>query len=103
MRLQKNYSTEHALIMVWLLIQYATLNSKGVAGMISMDLSKAFHCMPYDLLIVKLNAYHFGAESTRLTANCFSNRRHGVKICMTYSSWVKTKTGVPQGSVLDLQ
>ena len=31
-----------------------TLDSKGVASMISMDLSNAFDCMPHDLLIAKL-------------------------------------------------
>ena len=69
-------------------------DSKGVAGMISID------CMPHDLIVAKLNAYGFGIQSLRLIANCFSNRRQKVKIGTTYSNWLRTKTDAPQGSVL---
>ena len=62
---RKNYNAEQALIRVTEKIR-KTLDSKGVAGMISMDLSKAFDCMPHDLLIAKLNAYGFGTQSLRL-------------------------------------
>ena len=96
---RKKYNAEHALIRVTEKIR-KTLDSKGVAGMISMDLSKAFDRMPHDLLIAKLNAYGFGTQSLRLIANYLSNRKQRVKIGTTYSSWLKTKTGVPQGSVL---
>ena len=96
---RKNYNAEHALIRVTEKIR-KTLDSTGVAGMISMDLSKAFDCMPHDLLIAKLNAYGFGTQSLRLIANYLSNRKQRLKIGTTNSSWLKTKTGVPQGSVL---
>ena len=68
--------------------------------MISMDLSKEFDCLPHDLLIAKLNAHGFGAHSLRLIANYLSNRKQRVKIGTTYSRWLETKTGVPQGSML---
>ena len=42
----------------------------------------------------------FGAQSLRLIANYFLNTKRRVKIGTTYSGWLKTKTGVPQGSVL---
>ena len=70
----KNYIAEHTLIWVTEIIR-KTLDSKGVAGMISMDLSKAFNCMPQDLLITELNAYGFGDQSPRLIANYFSDWR----------------------------
>ena len=65
--------------------------------MILMHLSKAFDCMPNDLLIAKLKAYGFGL---RLIANYLSDRKQRVKVGSTYSDWLQTKTGVPQGSVL---
>ena len=52
---RKIYNAEHALIRVTEIL-HKTLDSKGVVGMISMDLSKAFDCMPQGLLIAKLNA-----------------------------------------------
>ena len=64
---EKNYNAEHALIRVTKKIP-KTLDSKGVAGMISMDLSKAFDCMPHDLLIAIIKCIWFwGTESK---ANC---------------------------------
>ena len=63
---RKKLSAKHALIRVVEKIR-KTLDSKGVLGMISMDLSKASDCMPHDVLIAKLNADAFGAESK---ANC---------------------------------
>ena len=96
---RKSYISEHALIRVTEKIR-KTLDSKGVAGMTSKDLSKAFDCIPHDLLIAKLNAYGFGAESLRLIANYLSNRRQRVKISTTYSIWLTKKNGTPQGCVL---
>ena len=96
---RKNYRAEHAHIRVIKKI-LKTLDSKGVVDKISMDLSKAFDCMPHDLLIAKLNTYGFEAQSLRLIANHFSNWKQRVKICTTYSGWLKTKTGVPHGSEL---
>ena len=55
--------------------------------MILMNLSKAFDCMPHDLLIANLKAYGFRLQGLRLTANYLSNRKQRVKVGSTYSDY----------------
>ena len=38
-----------------------------------MDLSRAFDCQPYDLIIAKLHAYRLDDDSLRLTRSYLSN------------------------------
>ena len=41
-------------------------DNKQFCAAILTDLSKAFHCIPYDLLIAKLDAYGFDQEALKL-------------------------------------
>ena len=41
-------------------------DNKQFCAVILTDLSKAFHCIPYDLLIAKLDAYGFDQEALKL-------------------------------------
>ena len=43
--------------------------------MVLMDLSKAFDCLPYDLLIAKLEAYSFGIKCLRFIHSYLFGRR----------------------------
>ena len=43
--------------------------------MVLMDLSKAFDCLPYDLLIAKLDAYGFGMKCLIFIYSCLSGRK----------------------------
>ena len=53
---RQNYSTQHVLIL--LLEEWGEgLDNNFVVGGLFMDVSKAFDCIPHDLLIAKLKAY----------------------------------------------
>ena len=65
-----------------------------------MDLSKAYDCLPHDLLPAKISAYGFDESAITLIANYLSNRYQRVKIGSTFSSYLEILRGVPQGSIL---
>ena len=74
----------------------------GVFGALLTDLSKAFDCIPDDLIIAKLEAYGFHIDALKLIHDYLSNRKQRVKVNDAYSSWKDTFYGVPQGSILGL-
>ena len=53
---RSGYSTNYILIRL-IEIWRHTLDNNLFAGAVLMDLSKAFNCIPHDLLIAKLHAY----------------------------------------------
>ena len=63
-------------------------------------MSKAFDCLPHDLLIAKLHAYGVDSKSLRILSSYLTNRKQRVRIGTSYSSWFDILTGVPQGSIL---
>ena len=65
-----------------------------------MDLSKAYVCLPHDLIIVKLEAYGFDSISLKLFHNYFSEWNQKVKIRSAISKWIDILTGIPQGYIL---
>ena len=69
-------------------------------GTILMDLSKAYDCLPHDLLIVKLEDYGIERKSPKLTYSYLSGRKQRVKVASHYGSYKQIKIGVPQGRVL---
>ena len=61
---RKAHSTQHAvfkLLQAW----QKELDNSGFIGTILMDLSKAYDCLPQDLLIAKLGAYGLDKFSLR--------------------------------------
>lgn len=70
------------------------------AGAILMDLSKAFDCIPHDLLLAKLEAYGVTEQSRNLLQSYLSNRHQRVKLGDHISSWLQIIKGVPQGSIM---
>ena len=101
---RKGLSTEHAtftltddILMVW--------NAKRHVGRVFCDVTKAFDCVNYDILLNKLK--HYGVQD--LTLNWFtsflSNRKQRTKLSIKddqiyYSTWGTVKQGVPQGLAL---
>ena len=96
---RKGYNTQHALLRLIDKIN-KSLDKKEKIGLFMMDLSKAFDCIPHELLIAKLHAYGFEKASLKLIYSYLKNRHQRVKINSTYSSWKEIINGVPQGSVL---
>ena len=65
-----------------------------------MDLSKAFDCLPHDLLKAKLKAYGLSVGAVDLLDSYLSNRRQRVKLGPPTSNWEPRFKSVPQGSIL---
>ena len=73
-------------------------NFKGeYSACISMDMSKAFDCLPHCLTICKLHAYGLSRNACTLIASYLYQRKQRVKIGNIRSSWNETDKGVPQG------
>ena len=71
-----------------------------MVGAVLTDLSKAFDCIPHDLIIAKLSAYNFSDEALSYIYSYLTNRRQCVRINNTHSQLETIISGVPQGSIL---
>ena len=96
---RKDYSTQQCLIALIEKLKSATDKGKSF-GALLIYLSKAFDCLPHELLIAKLHAYGFSLAALRLVRSYLSNRKQRTKINESYSSWEEILFGVPQGSTL---
>ena len=76
------------------------VDCRGVFGALLTDLSKAFDCIPYDLIIAKLEAYGFQMDALKLIYDYLSSRKQRVKTNGEFSPWSDIEYGVPQGSIL---
>ena len=96
---RKAHLTQHALFRLLQKWQ-KELDSGGFIGTILMDLSKAYDCLPHDLLIAKLEAYGLGNGSLNLLLGYLSFRKQRTKVGSAYSKWSNIRRGIPQGSIL---
>ena len=73
------------------------LDRNEFVAAILMDLSKAFDCLPYDILLSKLSAYGLCNESVNLLKSYLSGRTQQVKLNGIVSSWsaIKVSHRVP--------
>ena len=95
---RKAHSTQHALFRL-LQAWGKELDNSGNVGTILMDLSKAYDCIPHDLLIAKLEAYGLDKISLNILFDYLNNRKQRTKIGCSFSSWHDIITGIPQGSI----
>ena len=76
---------------------------KSVAAIL-MDLSKAFDCLPHELLLAKFKAYGLtgggGGGAIELLGSYLRDRQQRIKIGPHTSAWEDLIKGVPQGSIL---
>ena len=97
--MRQGHGTQKALfclIQAW----QKELDKSGYTGTVLMDLSKAYDCLPRDLIIAKFEAYGFENFSLKLFHSYFSNRKQKIKIGSAISEWIGILTGILQGSIL---
>ena len=65
-----------------------------------MDLSKAFDCLPHDLLLLKLKYYGLSESALSLLNSYLCKRKQCVKIGHNFRQMLELYKGVLQGSIL---
>ena len=70
-------------------------------GELLTDLSKAFNCIDYKLLIAKLHAYGFNTDAVKLIYSYLKRRKQRTKINSSNSLFAEILFGKPQGSILE--
>ena len=65
-----------------------------------MDLSKAFDCIPHDLLATKLHVYGLSKDAVTFVHSYLKSKKQGIAINGTESVFQILLSGKPQGSIL---
>ena len=76
------------------------LDKRNTIAVIAIDLSKAFDCLPHELILEKLKFYGMEDKAVALLFSYLSSRYQRVKLGDTFSDWTGVAAGVPQGSIL---
>ena len=77
---RKGYNSQHVLIRLLEEWRQHLDNNNDVVWGVFMDLSKAFHCVPHDLLIENLAAYSVDENLLMYLYSYLSNRKQ----CISY-------------------
>ena len=75
------------------------LDNRKIVETVYMDLSKAFDCIPHDLLIAKLHAYGFNKKALTFLYSYLKRKKQSIKINHTESFIQILLSGVLQGSI----
>ena len=95
----KGFNTQHILLARIEKMKASRVNQKICAAILT-DLSTAFDCICYDLLIAKLNGYGFHKEALKLIYDYLNGRSQKTKVGSSFSSELDISYGVPQESIL---
>ena len=93
-RFRKAHSTQHALFKL-LQAWQKELDNLGFIRTILMDPSKAYNCLPHDLLIAKLGACGLERSSLRLLIDCLNSRKQRTKVDSSCRKLSEIKHGIP--------
>ena len=95
---RKQYSCQHVLLRMietW----RKCLDENKIVGATLMGLSKAFTCLPHDLLVAKLEAYGLDTKTLKHMLSYLSGRKQCVKIRNSFSLLKLILSDIPQGSI----
>ena len=90
---RKGLSTQHCLLVMIEKLRKIRAE-KGVFAAVLTDLSKAFDCIPHQLLIAKLCAYGLDIKSIAFISAYLKNRKQKTKIGSTFSECLNILFGV---------
>ena len=76
------------------------LNEKFLVGTDLIDLSKAFDCIPHELLFARLHAYGFSQKTVTFIYSYLKRKKQKVKINNFLSDFLTFLSWVPQRSIL---
>ena len=65
-----------------------------------MDLSKAYDCLPHELIIAKFETYGVRTDSLHLLLDYLSSCKQWTNIGLSVSSWSEINRDFPQDSIL---
>ena len=91
---RQSYSSQYALLRLienW----RQCLDHSKIFGIILMNLSKAFNCIPHDILSAKLNAYWVDISALMCIYSYLNGRKQTVRMNDIYSTYMSMLSGGP--------
>ncbi len=92
---RKRFSCQYSLIKLCDDLRKA-LDEGKFAALLLMDLSKAFDCLPHDLMATKIVAYGMSHEAVRMLMSYLRERKHRVRLGEHTIEWMTLLNAVPQ-------